>query len=645
MHFFELQCIIIYTKVGKKVANIKFFKKRHSQKLYLFFIYGIFITILLGIFFCFTYSYYKSNIITEAKKDSENLCASVTNAVETQLDNLSTISMNIVYSNAIKANFKDFSEFYQKTGNDPSALVASREKAEAIQEIVTAIIGAYQSASEIKLYTMDGSCVETGYSFLISQTDLTSFPWYDEVMALNGHKYFSSPVMNPKLPDANSQNGNSRFISLIRLFLDSSGQPEGIVEVVQDCDKIFALASQLEDTNPNSKVYIYNSRHELVYPYIGTETNNFYNEIEKQNLAEEKAELIKTAQEYPLLFTYENVSDYDWTVVITKPQDAIYQPLKNFNRIFIIIGIISLLLTLFICFYISQRLTAPLQKLTNAASKITINRVLSSDKVNLTSADSNIKELSTLCESIRTMYEKLRSTSQEILLSRSEETRAKLQATQSLISPHFLYNSLTNISVMAEENMNEDIVQLCAALCDYFRYISSGQEMIVPLEQEIFYAQRYLDCMKFRFGEEFQYVIELDEESKKFFIPKLIVQPIVENAFKYAFQVTPPWQLKITSKVQNNIWKLEIEDNGGTMSNTKKQELLNLYKNLDMNTELKSLHIGGMGLKNIYLRLKLLYGENAVFEINNSYPRRTIFILGGPIYHSKEEYYHEHPQL
>lgn len=627
------------------MKDITIFKKRHSQKIYLFFIYGIFICILLGIFFCFTYSYYKSSIITEAKKDSENLCTSVTNAVETQLDNLSTISMNIVYSNAIKTNFKEFSDLYPKNGNDPSNLVASREKAAAIQEFVTAIIGAYQTASEIKLYTMDGSYVETGYSFRISQTDLSSLPWYEEVLALNGHKYFSAPEKNSKLPDVSGQSGNSRFISLIRLFLDASGQPEGIVEVVQDCDKIFALASQLEDTNPDSKVYIYNSRHELVYPYIGTETDNFYNEIEKHHLKETKAQLIEASNEASLLFTYENIPDYNWTVVVTKPQEAMYEPLNNFNRIFFLIGIVSLLLTLFICFYISQRLTTPLQKLTNAASKITINRVLSEDKVNLTSADSNIKELSTLCESIRTMYEKLRSTSQEVLLSQSEETRAKLQATQSLISPHFLYNSLTNISVMAEENMNDDIVHLCAALCDYFRYISSGQEMIVSLEQEIFYTKRYLECMKFRFGEEFNYSIELAEESKQLFIPKLILQPIVENAFKYAFHINPPWNLKISSKVHNKFWQLQIEDNGGTMSDVKKEELLNMYENLDIKNELKSMQIGGMGLKNIYLRLKLLYGENAIFEINNSYPRRTIFILGGPIYYSKEDYYHEHPQL
>lgn len=625
--------------------EIRFYRKRYSQKMYLFFIYGIFISILLGIFFCFTYSHYRSNIMTEAKQDSENLCTSVTNAVETQLDNLSTISMNIVYSNAIKTNFKEFSNLYQKTGNDPSALVASREKANAIHEIVTAIIGAYQSASEIKLYTMDGSCVETGYGLRMSTIELDALPWYKEVMKLNGYKYFSLPTENPKLPDSNGKNGNSRFLSLIRLFLDSSGQPEGIVEVVQDCDKIFALASQLENANPDSRVFIYNAEHELVYPYTGKKPDDFYNEIEKNHLQETTAQIIETESQDSLLLTYENIPDYNWTIIVTRPQSTVYQTLNNFRRIFFVIGSASLLLTLIICFYISQRLTTPLQKLTNAASKITINRVLSENKVNLTSADSNIKELATLCESIRTMYEKLRSTSQEALLSKSEETRAKLQATQSLINPHFLYNSLTNISVMAEEEMNDDVVQLCAALCDYFRYISSGQEMIVTLEQEIFYTRRYLDCMKLRFGEELEYSIEIAEESSQFFIPKLILQPIVENTFKYAFHISPPWKLKITSHVQNQYWILKVEDNGGNLSDEKKQELLNLYKNLDMKEELKSMQIGGMGLKNVYLRLKLLYGEHAVFQIENSYPRRTIFILGGPIYHSREEYYDEHPQL
>ena len=125
--------------------------------MYLFVIYGLFILLLLGIFFFFTYTHYRKNALEEARKDLENMCASVENSVETQLNNISTISMNIVYSNAVKSNFKEFSASYRRNGTDPRRLAASREKALAIHDIVTAIIGAYQSASDVRIYTMDGS--------------------------------------------------------------------------------------------------------------------------------------------------------------------------------------------------------------------------------------------------------------------------------------------------------------------------------------------------------------------------------------------------------------------------------------------------------------------------------------------------------
>ena len=128
-------------------------------------------------------------------------------------------------------------------------------------------------------------------------------------------------------------------------------------------------------------------------------------------------------------------------------------------------------------------------------------------------------------------------------------------------------------------------------------------------------------------------------------IPKLILLPIVENAFKYAFDKKPPWELKIKAKVNEKSWTIEIQDNGGCLSDERKEYLLNLFHNLDVNEESKSLKIGGMGLKNIYLRLKLLYGKQSIFEIINNLPQRTIFIVGGPIYKSKEEYYEHNPKL
>ena len=620
--------------------------KHYSQHMYLFVIYGLFIVCLLGIFFLFTYHHYKKNTLEDASKDLENMCASVENSVEMQLDTLSTISMNLVYSNAIKTNFKEFSDIYRKKTITNSERVTSHDRIDAIHDIITAIIGAYQSASAINLYSMDGSCVESGYFQRTSQVDFKDLDWYEDTVALNGHKYITAPYVNRDLPARGDNQVSRKFISLVRLFLDSSGQPEGIAEVVQDCDQIFSLASQLESQNPESSVYIHNSRQELVYPYQRPEPEtDYYTTLMEFGLPEQSAKMVTTGGGEHLLMTWQTIPAYEWTVVLAKSRESVYEPLQNFRLMFFLIGGLSILLTLLICFTISRRLTVPLQKLTAATGKITISRVLDESKVNLTSVDSNIEELSKLCESIRTMYEKLRSTSQEVLLSRSEETRAKLQATQSLINPHFLYNCLTNMSVMAEEEMNEDIIHMCQALCDYFRYISASKEMFVPLKEEIFYTQRYLECMQLRFHDEFEYTLEIAPETEEFYIPKLVTQPIVENAFKYGFQIAPPWKLAISSLREGDCWSIRIEDNGGALSDEKKEELLHLYQNLDMKEELKSMQIGGMGLKNIYLRLKLLYGEQAIFRIDNTTPHKTIFTVGGPIYRSREEYYEQHPQL
>ncbi|NRX18956.1 sensor histidine kinase YesM [Clostridium beijerinckii] len=124
---------------------------------------------------------------------------------------------------------------------------------------------------------------------------------------------------------------------------------------------------------------------------------------------------------------------------------------------------------------------------------VTIDRVLNENETLLVPINSNILEISELYQSFCDMYEKLRDSSHEILLLRSEETRAKLQATQSLINPHFLYNSLTNISIMAEEDMNSEIINICHALCDYFRYITTCDETAVPLSLEISYTENILN--------------------------------------------------------------------------------------------------------------------------------------------------------
>lgn len=624
--------------------NGKFY---YSQKAYLFFIYGLLVTMLLSLFFVCFYFFYSKNIYKDAKTKSETLCASVHNSVSTELNNISTISMNIVYSNAIKKNFTSFSKNNDIGKIKLDKFSESRDNVLAIYDIITAIIGPFQSAAQVNLYTLNGTCIGSGYFQGVTNVDLQTFPWYDSTIVQNGCKNISTTTKLLNMPIKNKNELDDPYLSLTRVFFNSINEPEGIVEVLQNYNVVFSLISELKLKNPSTSFYVYNDKDELVYPYTSQSNNNinYIDIIKDNNLVPSVGYFVDIDDTEKVLMSYQKIQSYNWTIIASEPKDVVFKSLNSFKESFVVIIIISIFFTLLLCFIISSRLTYPLSKLTKATKKVTINRVLNENKTLLTPINSNILEISELYQSFLEMYDKLRNSSQEILLLKSEETRAKLQATQSLVNPHFLYNSLTNISIMAEENMNKDIVKICYALCDYFRYITTNDETAVPLFREISYTEKYIECMKMRYGEDFIYNSNIEDSTKDILIPKLIVQPIVENAFKYGFSIAPPWHLTIRSSIEDSKWLIHIEDNGGCLNDTKKEELLSTFNSLNKNEQLKSLKIGGMGLKNVYLRLQLLYNEHAIFEIDNSRSGKTIFTIGGPIYLDKEKFYEQYTQI
>lgn len=285
------------------------FPKKHSQASYLFVIYGLFILVLLGIFFSYTYSHYKKNALKDAQTSLDNMCASVEDSISTQLDNISTISMNIVYSNAIKENFKEFSQAYQQYGINDVKTVESHKKAQTIHDIVTAMIGAYQSASDIKIYAMDGSCVEAGYGLSTYMVDLESLPWYEECLRLNGKKLFTIPERHTELPATTGDKNSQYYLSLVRLFLDSAGQPEGIVEVIQDCNKIFFLAQQLTESNPDTGICVYTSDGTCIYPFPDSEDvrTDLLDLIDLKHLEETQSTLIQNSSGETFLLNYQTI--------------------------------------------------------------------------------------------------------------------------------------------------------------------------------------------------------------------------------------------------------------------------------------------------------------------------------------------------
>lgn len=140
--------------------------------------------------------------------------------------------------------------------------------------------------------------------------------------------------------------------------------------------------------------------------------------------------------------------------------------------------------------------------------------------------------------------------------------------------------------------------------------------------------------MKIRFEDQFSYSFSIDSNvnTETLLLPRLTLQPLVENCFQHGFKsVAPPWQIQIRFWVEAPRWYVSVTDNGQGVSDEKKQEIMDKIQEFlsHPSDAIMSMKIGGMGLVNTVARLKLKYKDRISFTINNAPECGTIIMLGG----------------
>ena len=152
------------------------------------------------------------------------------------------------------------------------------------------------------------------------------------------------------------------------------------------------------------------------------------------------------------------------------------------------------------------------------------------------------------------------------------------------------------------------------------RYITDSHETIVPMEKEIDYIRRYMYCMKIRYQSSLDYEISIDESLYEEKIPKLVLQPIVENAVKYGTDCIPPWKITICGQRLEDGWVIEARDTGNGFPDDKLAEIRSRIAAAEASGsgEAPDLHIGGLGIVNVYLRWSMYCKGTARFEIGNT---------------------------
>ncbi|MGO4371263.1 sensor histidine kinase [Paenibacillus sp. MCAF20] len=302
-------------------------------------------------------------------------------------------------------------------------------------------------------------------------------------------------------------------------------------------------------------------------------------------------------------------------------QQAITGKVRKIQNVQPFVIVVILLITLVISIVLSLTLVQPIRKLLQLMKKVEIGDLdvrfatKYTDEIGLLGRNFN-KMLANLSEMIDKMY----VVEMEKINAEMKQKDATLLAMQNQINPHFLYNTLEVINCQAIINEVPAISRMSKAMADFFRYTIDNPMAEVELRVEIDHVKTYLEIQHERYPD-----IEIDldelEPFNRYPIVKLTLQPIVENAFHYAFIGERDYYLKIYAEdiPQSDAYALYIEDNGQGMDENAMAALNLLFERNDTDVpETDASRKRGIGLLNVHNRIRLRYGEPFGLSIEES---------------------------
>ena len=343
-------------------------------------------------------------------------------------------------------------------------------------------------------------------------------------------------------------------------------------------------------------------------------------------------------------FSYGNlsVSSYHlsdktgWTVILSENSSIFAASIKRLLIISTLLFVIMFIIMSTFLMVLTRNLTQPLRQLTD---KLT---VLDPEENISAIPGSSDNEIIFLTNAIQGYLSEIYDQNQRLTEQRKRTLIAHYDAMEAQLNPHFLYNTLSVIGMTGLASGNMDVSNMCTELSQLLRYSLSYTGQSVILSQEIDNARHYLYIMKIRYEDDLEYEWQLDESLNSITVPKLILQPLIENCFQHGFhqagvEIPPPWKISIRSHCDDTRWYLSISNNGAPFPEEKLTALhqklsgFTFTGNQDMDYENTFRH-QGYGLENTILRFHIYYRGEEYFHVSkNDSDNLTTVTIGGPL--------------
>lgn len=321
-------------------------------------------------------------------------------------------------------------------------------------------------------------------------------------------------------------------------------------------------------------------------------------EVEDEGL--EFKDVTISGTDYMLMSQY--LPTYDMYLVNLVDKDAVLANLINTKEILLIsLGIV--LLAVIVVFLISRRITNSISRLVkqiSTSAKHEFNRPI---------AETGGYEAKKIANAFNSMLNELQEYVGLVVQAQQKQRSAELMALQHQINPHFLYNTLASIKFMIQQGKKEKATDMIHALISLLQNALSNVDQTITVEQEIKDLKNYVLINQARYGEGIKVNFFISPDCLDYQLPKLILQPFIENAFFHAFNIQKEGFVQILVSEKGGNLLCEIVDNGDGM------EIKGDHTKEDIKE--KRHLFSGIGIRNVHERIQMLYGEEFGVEITS----------------------------
>lgn len=543
------------------------------------------------------YIRFSTEVKQETIESTQKLMGQTGESLEDYLVNMRQISDAVCY-NVIKEN-----DFVKQD--------------EEIQEGLALLYEANKNnLRSIAIYDREGNLMAAEpVAFEKEGVDVTEQEWFRKAMEEIENIHFSTPHIQNLFDDGTMRyywvTSSSRVVELM-----NQGQSQkGILLVDMDYSSIVRMMNQINKMDNGQYYYLCDGNGQIIYHpkqmqiHNGKfKENNLYTAKLKEGIHDERFE---GKQRKVLVNT---ISYTGWKLIGVIPNSIMNHEMLNVQQVITMLVLLMAMMLIVVNRIVSAKISSPILKLNHSVREYEAGK---EPEIYIGGS----MEIRHLGESIQSSYRHNEELMKEIVREQKERRKSELDALQSQINPHFLYNTLDSITWMVEGGRNDEATFMISQLAKLFRISLSKGHTIISIKDELQHAKSYMNIQRVRYKDAFVVIFDIEPELYSCCAVKLTLQPILENAINYGVSgIDEQGEIRVRGRLKDGMCILSVSDNGIGIPEEEIEYLLTDETRVPKKGS-------GVGLINVNNRIQILFGKDYGVKIESEWDEGTTVSL------------------